>query len=258
MGRVRKGVVLICVLAIACYAVSPQAVINVLGYKAVRAFHIGPFNAVVKVVGVDVASAETDIIRARADEALRILENELDFRPQRSIGVLVDDRLTSRGISGYYQLGTIVIAPPSRDDSADNSLNGAVLHEMTHLAVDYLAHGNYPGWLTEGLATYLEVRHNGGTWIDLRLERKWSKIGDVERALNSRSMGDQAAAYWQSYMMVSYLYELGGPEAMMLMLNELGKGETMPNSLTKAYSIDIEDLARDSLVSFLARQEAVE
>jgi len=258
MSFVRKCVVLISVLAIACFAVSPQAVVNVWGYKAVRAFYIGPFTAVMNVAGAHVAEADSDIVRALIDETLLILDDELEFRPQRSIRVLVDDRLTSRGISGSYQLGTIAVASPSRGTFDQNSLKGTLLHEMTHLAVDYLAHGNYPGWLTEGLAIYLEVRHSGATWIDLRLARTWSKIEDVEAALNSQSLDEQAAAYWQSYIMVSYLYEQGGSESITFLLSELGRGETMRNSLKKAYSIDIDDLDRDALVSFLARQEAVE
>ncbi|MDP3487482.1 MAG: hypothetical protein Q8S19_06070 [Bacillota bacterium] len=261
MGYLRKSIVLTLVLAVAFFAVSTQATVSVWGYRVVRGFYLMPFNAervVVTLAKENAGHIEVPLIAALVDEALLILEAELSFRPQQTIRVIVGESLNSQGVSGYYQLGILAIAPPSPGSVDDNMRHGPMLHEMTHLAVDYLAHGNYPAWLTEGIAVYLEVRYVGSTWLDLEPERTWSEIGVPDEAFSSSAWDEQAAAYWQSYVLVSYLYELGGRDSVILLLNDLGRGETMGNSLQRTYSIDMSDLTREALVSFRARQEAVE
>ena len=218
MGDVRKGIVLILVLAVACLAVSTQSTLNVWGYKAVRGFYLMPYTDTVgvKVVGTDLDRAEILLTKGLAEEALHILEAELDFRLKRTIRVIIDDNLHTQGMSGYYQMGIVGIAPPS-PSSLESMRYGPLLHEMTHLAVDYLAHGNYPAWLTEGIAVYLEVRYMGSTWVDMEQERAWSGIEVLDQVLNSWAGDEQAAAYWQSYVLVSYLYERGGRESILIL-----------------------------------------
>lgn len=261
MGYMRKGVVLMVLLGLAFLAVSPQAVLNVWSYRAVRGFYTLPLareTALVEIVSGDVSGVETKLVEDLLGVTLQILETELNFRPQSTIRVIVDDGLILQDMSGSYQLGLVAISPPSLGSFDDNKLYGPMLHEMTHLAVDYLAHGNYPAWLTEGIAVYLELRHIGSTWIDVEQEKPWSEIEVLDQALNSGSLNGQAAAYWQSYTMVSYLYELGGQESLLLLLNHLGRGETMLNSVKRIYGIDMKHLTREALVSFRTRQEAVE
>lgn len=255
MGVVRKTLVLAFVFAFACFAVSPQATVNVWGYKAMRGVYLLPYyekSMVVNVIGGD------ETLRSLANEVLLILEEELSFRSQRTITVIVDEKLSSQGMSGYYQLGIVAIAPPTPSALDRETVYGTMLHEMAHLAVDYLAHGNYPAWFTEGIAVYLELRYVGSTWVDIEQERAWSEIGMLDASLHSEVWDEQAAAYWQSYALVSYLYAIGGRESVVLLLKELGKGETMLNTLSRIYGIDIDVLTREALVSFRARQEAVE
>lgn len=257
----RKVMVTIALLALILVAVSPQAVTTVWGYRAVRLLHqlpARPEGIVVSAAGSTSEAFELRWIEQIAIESLAILAEELGFTPVQGVRIIVDTELPKQQIGGYYRLGTVVVAPPLESSLEEYRKVSPVLHELTHLAIDYLAHGNYPAWLTEGLALRMEAQHLGATWIDLAVERSWMPVSILDRALFGGNEKQLPAAYWQSYVMVEYLYALGGAESMRLLLADLGRGELFANALWRTYNLNLLDFSAQARDSLRTKQEATE
>lgn len=261
MRRGRTVVFVMLLLATVYATLSPQSVVDVWAYKTVRAVSLVPQTKYggtaerVRVVARDVGTGEAQLVRELSEEALDILEGELGFKPHKTVVVVVDAQLSEQNMVGYYQLGQVVVETPARLGMALYKQKGPVLHELTHLAVDYLAHGNYPMWLSEGLAQYMEYKHKDYMWFDNNAVHAWQSLEHVEKSFANDNRVE--AAYWQSLVVVTYLYEQGGGNAMSRFLKDLGRGEQLVNALERAYGIALADIERDALVSFLRRQEAV-
>lgn len=88
-----------------------------------------------------------------------------------------------RNAVGVYWAGLIRVLSPKVYIADPLSLGGRrtferqgpMVHELTHLIMDYHSAGNYPRWFTEGVAQYVERELTGYEWIsprvDLTLER---------------------------------------------------------------------------------------
>ncbi len=69
-----------------------------------------------------------------------------------------------QGAMGVYWAGVIRVLSPLDWVDSDNyhdmtmtfDSNGPMAHEYAHLVMDYITAGNYPRWLTEGVAQYVE------------------------------------------------------------------------------------------------------
>ena len=94
------------------------------------------------------------VVREASVEALQLLELEFGFVPDQPIRVIVDE--VPAGTLGYYTFGRVVLAPPS---VSLEEARGPALHELTHYAIDLITYGNYPGWFSEGLPLYMELKH---------------------------------------------------------------------------------------------------
>ncbi|HIE12973.1 MAG TPA: hypothetical protein EYP63_06070 [Desulfotomaculum sp.] len=98
--------------------------------------------------------------------------------------------------------------------------------------------GNYPRWLTEGLAQEMERRLTG-----FRLEPPagfpncypFSVLDDFD------SLPDERLAYYQSYLMVGYLLEHGGDAKLKELLAELGRGCSFASALERTMGYGVSE-----------------
>lgn len=257
MTAARKAVIIAVVISMAGMTVSPQVVASVWGYRAVRAVQfLSTSEDAATVVDTtnSVSAAEQAHVMELVEEALGVLEVKLRFKPLQQVRVFLDGRVRLKGALGYYQLGTLRLDPSII--TTDEAL-AVVVHEMAHLAVDYMAHGNYPTWLTEGIAVLLEKQYSGLEWMELGQEHEWIKIEELDAAFASPSYKKQIAAYRQSYGLVSYLHEKGGQGAIIRLLKDLGRGETIASAVKRTYNVTIAVLEQEAMVSLQARQEAL-
>lgn len=115
--------------------------------------------------------------------------------------------------------------------------NGPMAHEYTHMAVDYKTGGNYPRWLTEGIAQYVE---RGITGFQFRIPQL-SGRSDLYplRKMNGEFdlLPRQSVAYWQSLAMVELMVELQGMEGVRDLLDDLGQGQSFDRAFKKVYSM---------------------
>ncbi|MGE5454926.1 MAG: peptidase MA family metallohydrolase [Methylocystaceae bacterium] len=137
----------------------------------------------------------------------------------------------SQQAMGVYWAGTIRVLDPavwvkSDDAYADFYQNGPMVHEYTHLQIDYLTGGNYPRWFTEGMAQYVEKRVNGFQFAVP--EGKPYTMAELSRRFDRL---DEAEAYWQSLTAVEYIIEKYGEEAPFELMKLLKAGYTMPEAL---------------------------
>jgi hypothetical protein len=178
-----------------------------------------------------------------------------DYYPKEKIQIVVyssgKEILDNTGLNkntpplGVYYGGIIhVLSPNSWIDDRSNleqvyQINGPIVHEFTHLIVDRITKGNYPIWLTEGIALYAEYKITGFEWgrgID------YNKKVSIEE-LNSNFYNiNQSLAYRKSFEIVRDISENWGFDSIVLILNKLGEGNNFSDCTRAVLKIDIDDL----------------
>jgi tetratricopeptide (TPR) repeat protein len=112
-------------------------------------------------------------------------------------------------------------------------------HEFCHTITLTLTRNRMPRWLSEGISVY-EERERNGAWgqmmtVDYRdriLDGRMQAISEMSAAfLKAQTSDDTQFAYYQSYLVVEYLFQTYGIEAMRAVLLALGEGETMNDAL---------------------------
>lgn len=146
---------------------------------------------------------------------------------------------------GVYWAGTIRILSPLdwiEDEAQLETIfreSGPLVHEYAHLLVDYRTHGNYPRWLTEGVAQYAERELTGYMLSATAQERKeWYSFKDMDDDFDLLS--DQSLAYEQSLLAVDYMVEMGGFDSVLNLLDELAQGKKIGDALENIFGQDLD------------------
>lgn len=138
---------------------------------------------------------------------------------------------------GVYWAGVVRILSPAdwvkaepREAAAVFRRDGPVAHELAHVFVDYLAGGNYPRWLTEGIAQQVERAITG---FVLRPpageEPSWYPLAALDRQFDT--LPDQEKAYFQALLLADYLSATYGAGRVQDLLQALGQGRTLNQAL---------------------------
>ena len=105
-------------------------------------------------------------------------------------------------------------------------------HEFCHTITLKMTRNRIPRWLSEGISVYEEIEENS-SWgrrmsLDYReriLDRKMQKISEMSAAfIQAQTDEDVQFAYFQSYLVVKFIFDIYGAEAMQKVLQDLGKG----------------------------------
>ncbi len=214
---------------------------------------------IVKYKQGDEASAR--MVLQEAERVYQPLGAYFGYFPGKSVPILIyPDRVSLNRIFGWgsdesamgvYWAGVIRVLSPLAwmDDPPVNQqqqifqAQGPVAHEYVHLLVDYKTGGNYPRWLTEGLAQYAEETVTGGEPPD---RERIAVTGVTIKQLDSR-FDDPV---WQDYSyavakdLVSSLIDRYGPERMRDLLDALGGGQPMDKAFAKTYGINLDEFIR--------------
>jgi len=112
-------------------------------------------------------------------------------------------------------------------------------HEFCHTITLTLTRNRMPRWLSEGISVY-EERERDSAWGQMMtvgyreriLSGRMQKISEMGAAFMSAQSGeDTQFAYYQSYLVVKFLFENYGIESMRELLRDLGEGVTMNDAL---------------------------
>lgn len=190
-----------------------------------------------------------------AEELYPSLVQTLNFTPQGKVTLIIyPDRQTLRQAFGWsdqesavgvYWAGTIRLLspnvwlgdlPPAQAERAFYRY-GPLAHEFTHLALDYRTSGNYPHWFSEGLAQWVEHRLTGYLWLepDNRLDQPRYTLEQLDK--NFDDLPNVAMAYRESYLLVDYLAQQGGPTSIARLVDDLAQGESLQAAAQKEYGI---------------------
>jgi hypothetical protein len=152
---------------------------------------------------------------------------------------------------GVYEMGAVHIVAPSAwvsygdgvkmtDEVVDAAYRaqGPVLHELTHLFVDYVGQGNYPRWFSEGLAQYMESEQLKLAWAEPDIKAgglTLYSLADLERRFDD--LPNQDMAYWESRQMVSFWISKYGWNTVNSYLVNAGKGLSFDTSLERSIGL---------------------
>lgn len=127
--------------------------------------------------------------------------------------------------------------------------DGPLAHELTHLLVDEITGGNYPRWLTEGLAQYVEQQITGFLLVE-------PVPDNVEQLYSFASLDDkfdeqknQYLAYWQSLQAVRQLLADYGQEQMMTLLVSLGHGQDFATAFAENYGLAFSEFNMETILA---------
>lgn len=143
------------------------------------------------------------------------------------------------------------LTPEDRDAYAEAlRAYGPVAHELTHLILDLHTAGNYPSWLSEGLAQWVEFQLGSGRrppadegWHTLASPYTFRQL---EREFDS--LPNQTQAYRQSYYAVAYLEQAGGADGVRKLIAALARGQALDTALQQTFGLTVQAL-QESLLS---------
>lgn len=122
--------------------------------------------------------------------------------------------------------------------------DGPLAHELTHLLVDEITGGNYPRWLTEGLAQYVEQQITGFLLVEPVPENVVQLYSFAALDDEFDEQADQYLAYWQSMQAVRQLLDVYGQERMMMLLVSLGNGQDFSTAFAETYGLAFSDFEK--------------
>lgn len=123
--------------------------------------------------------------------------------------------------------------------------NGPLAHELTHLVFDFRTGGNYPHWFSEGLAQYEEYRLTGFLWIEPqnRLDQRLYTLAELDQKFDG--LENEALAYRQAFLFVSYLEECYGPGSVRQLIDHLAAGRPFHPALAQLTGRSFSELQAD-------------
>ncbi|RKD32096.1 peptidase MA family metallohydrolase [Thermohalobacter berrensis] len=146
---------------------------------------------------------------------------------------------------GVYYGGVINILSPEHwiKDKENFAIiyekKGPVVHEFAHLIVDKITNGNYPMWLTEGIALYTEYKLTGFEW---RRDLKNSRDITIEQLNNNFYSINQSKAYRKSFVIVNKISKNWGFDKITLLLDVLGEGNNIRHSAKAVLKVNLYDI----------------
>ena len=137
----------------------------------------------------------------------------------------------------------VTVQSPDAPGKAPSSWEATVWHELCHTATLKKTRNRMPRWLSEGISVYEERRRDpswGRSMNPAFRERILSGGAVPVSRLSSAFLSPPddwplwlSFAYFQSSLVVEYLVEEHGFEALLAVLDDLGQGLSTPRALTR-------------------------
>jgi tetratricopeptide (TPR) repeat protein len=147
-------------------------------------------------------------------------------------------------VSGFLGVcfGNLITAnsPASQLDNPNN-WEAVLWHEFCHVITLSMTRNKMPRWLSEGISVYEETKENPTWGMEMLpqyrewiLEGEMQKVGELSQAfIKAPSPLHVQFAYFQSYLVVDYITQAHGIEAVKEILNDLGNGVLINEALNR-------------------------
>ncbi|MBX3440444.1 MAG: tetratricopeptide repeat protein, partial [Planctomycetaceae bacterium] len=190
--------------------------------------------------------------------AVEIFPNPADFEV-RTFGM--------PGIPGFLGVcfGKVITAnSPASQAASPSSWEAVLWHEFCHVVTLQLTRNRMPRWLSEGISVY-EERQADVRWgqpltsADRQriLDGQMTPVRDLSSAFtNPQAPGGIAFAYLQSSLVVEYLVETYGFDALRAIMADLAAGLPINESLPR-HTAEMAQLEADFLTFARKRAEAL-
>lgn len=139
--------------------------------------------------------------------------------------------------AGAYQSGVILLGLPD-----NGGLSRTLVHELGHHYVHALARGNYPAWYSEGVAQLMELMFKKSVWFDGNNFNDYYKYSISDLSGEFYNLPDQVAAYRLSLELVMAIEAIGGGQANIEILRDLGQGKTFSQAIIANTGMDLQTL----------------
>ncbi|MCA9076977.1 MAG: tetratricopeptide repeat protein [Planctomycetaceae bacterium] len=158
------------------------------------------------------------------------------------------------GIPGFLGVcfGKVITAnSPASQGANPNSWEAVLWHEFCHVVTLQATNNRMPRWLSEGISVYEEKLADTRwgqamtpRWREKILNGELTPVSELSSAfLNAESGEDVQFAYFESAMVVEYLVDTHGLEALKSVLNDLAMGlpinEALPRHTDAMQAIEV-------------------
>ncbi len=191
-------------------------------------------------------------VEALLKEAFETLSEKYEYTPSEPVVVEIFDRqddfaVRTFGIpdvAGFLGVcfGKVITAnSPASMRSSPNNWNSVLWHEFCHVITLQMTGNRIPRWLSEGISVY-EERLRDKRWGQHMTPRfrqqvqadRITPVSELSSAfLNAKSGSDLNFAYYESSMVVEYIVQEHGFEALLQILQSLNQGLTINDALDR-------------------------
>lgn len=171
------------------------------------------------------------------------------FPNQSDFGVRTFGMPHNPGFLGVCFGDVITANSPSSRIGRNSNWRAVLWHEFCHVVTLNLTKNKMPRWLSEGISVFEELQRNPA-WgqhmsPDYRqrvMRNEMTPIGELSGAfLNAESGEDMQFAYYQSSLVVAFIVENYGMDALKNILTDLGEGIPINDAITER-TLDVEEL----------------
>lgn len=172
------------------------------------------------------------------------------FPQRRDFAVRTFGLPGAAGLLGVCFGDVITAISPAAQGSSPSSWEAVLWHELCHAITLSKSRNKMPRWLSEGISVYEESQRDPawGTAMNPRFRERI--LGDDLTPLSELSSAfltpetplDLQFAYFESALAVEFLVETSGPAALNGLLDDLGAGKTINESLPGRTGMTLEQL----------------
>ncbi len=161
------------------------------------------------------------------------------------------------GFLGVCFGSVITMNSPASQGSTPSNWEAVLWHEFCHVVTLTKTKNRMPRWLSEGISVYEERQRNRSWGQSISPEYRQMILGDdltpvsqLSSAFLSPKSGEHLMfAYYESSLVVEYIVEQYGPEALVAILDDLGKGLLINDAISRhAASIEKVDAGFEKFV----------
>ena len=186
------------------------------------------------------------------------------FPEQKDFGVRTFGIPDNPGYLGVCFGGVITANSPASQIGGQANWHAVLWHEFAHVITLNLTRNKMPRWLSEGISVYEELQanpawgqHMNSRYREMILGDDFIPVGELSAAfLAPKTPQHLQFAYFESSLVVQFLAEKFGFEALKKVLRALGDGKPIETALS-ASTVPMEQFEKDFKAYARARAEGL-